>query len=116
MLPSISSLEYMLGNSGGNLYDTNFLKFLNNSLTSNNFNFGKYLLDGINGVGDFMDKYSQPIGMAAGIWSGYNSQKMAKKQYELQKDAYNYNKMLSEEERKRRVDADKNFNLGMGHG
>jgi hypothetical protein len=73
-----------------------------------NFDYSKFF--------DGLDKYTKPLALAGGIWSGYNQQKMAKKQFDLQKDAYNYNKMLSEENRKRRDDVDKAFNLGFGNG
>ncbi|WP_065842885.1 hypothetical protein [Campylobacter fetus] len=60
-------------------------------------------------------------GSAGGLWGAYNQQKMAKDNFKLQKDAFDYNKMLSEEERKRRDRADKSLvnafsNSAYGYG
>jgi hypothetical protein len=62
-----------------------------------------------------LDNVLKPVGMAGGLWSAYNQQRMADKQFKLQKNAYEYNKALSEEERKRRLEMDKSFNFGYGN-
>ncbi|WP_348518106.1 hypothetical protein [Campylobacter sp. CCS1377] len=48
-------------------------------------------------------------GLGANIWSGYNQQKMADKNFELQKDAYNFNKYLANEELRRRANRENNL-------
>lgn len=57
-----------------------------------------------------LDGIASLVGNIGGAWGAYNQQKMAKKNFALQQDAYNYNKMLSEEERKRRDIQDKAIN------
>jgi hypothetical protein len=61
-----------------------------------------------------MDNLLKPVGLGGQLWGAYNQEKMAKKQYKLQKDAYNYNKELSEEERQRRSLMDEAFANGYG--
>ena len=61
-----------------------------------------------------MDNILKPIGMAGGLWGAWNQQRMANKNFKLQKDSYNYNKFLSEDERRRRNQAEANFNAGFG--
>lgn len=51
------------------------------------------------GKGDWL---GEVIGGAGSLWGAYNQQKMGKKMFDLQKDAYNYNKMLSQNELNRR--------------
>jgi hypothetical protein len=111
----MSSLEYLLDNGSKALGGIDFMKFLNDNLSADKFNLGDYILKGLGTGLDTIDKYSRPISLLGGIWGGYNQQNMAKKQFGLQSDAYNYNKMLSEENRKRRTDMDKAFNTGFGN-
>lgn len=54
-------------------------------------------------------------GGAGALWGAYNQQKMAKDNFKLQKEAFDYNKMLSEEERKRRNLADQNLANAWGN-
>jgi len=71
------------------------------------FDWSKYF-----GNGQAMDNLFKPIAVGGNLWSAYNQQRMANKQHKLQKDSYLYNKALSEEERRRRAQADTNFNTG----
>lgn len=70
-----------------------FMDFLKNSFTGDNF---KNLVD----LG----------GLAGGLYSAINQQKMAKKNFNLQKDAYDFNKFLSNEELKRKNKAEQQLN------
>ena len=79
---------------------TNYMDYINKA--------GGYINDGLS----WMDKYSQPIGTLGGLYSAYNQQHMANKMYGLQKDAYNYNKMLSEREKKKQDQAQASFQTG----
>ena len=63
---------------------------------------------------DFLSNNTKGLGAAGSLWSAYNQMNMGKNIYGLQKDAFDYNKMLSEEERKRRDQAGANFNAGFG--
>lgn len=45
-------------------------------------------------------------GGAGALWSAYNQQNMANKNFDLQKQAFNYNVLQNEEEKKRRKAAD----------
>lgn len=51
-------------------------------------------------------------GAGGALYGGYQQQKMAKKQYDLQKDAYNFNKMLSQRQIDKENEAQRNLNLG----
>ncbi|EOG7048690.1 hypothetical protein ACLH54_000249 [Campylobacter jejuni] len=48
------------------------------------------------------DRLGNVLGGAGALYGAYNQQKMAQKNYELQKDAYNFNKYLANEELNRR--------------
>lgn len=80
---------------------------------SNGFNFNNLLknldLGFVTKGFDYMDKYSKPLGAVGGIWSAYNQQNMSNNMYDLSKQAFDYNKYLSNLELKRRDDADKNL-------
>ena len=85
------------------------------SLSTNNFSF----LDGLSNLGgyaksgfNFLNNNSQGIGALGGLWGAYNQYNMGNKIYDMQKDAYAYNKALSEREKKRQEDAEKALQLG----
>ncbi|EAU00322.1 hypothetical protein [Campylobacter curvus] len=48
-------------------------------------------------------------GIAGSLYGGYQQEKMAKKQFDLQKDAYDFNKMLSQREIDRQNQANQNL-------
>ena len=73
------------------------------------------------GIGDTLGKgfnwfndNSKGLGAMGSMWGAYNQYNMGNKIFDLQKQAFDYNKMLSEEERKRRDQAGANFNAGFG--
>lgn len=72
----------------------------------------KGLGDTISNGFDWFNDNSKGLATAGSLWGAYNSYNMGNKVYNLQKDAYDYNKMLSEEERKRRSQADSNLATG----
>ncbi|EOH7268261.1 hypothetical protein [Campylobacter jejuni] len=76
-----------------------FLNGLKNSFS----NFGDWLFKSsdANKVTNF-DRLGNVLGGAGALYGAYNQQKMAQKNYELQKDAYNFNKYLANEELNRR--------------
>ena len=82
------------------------------------FDFMDYVTKGANygksGM-DFLNTYSKPIGMVGGLYSAYNQQSMGNKMFKIQKDSYNYNKLLSEREESRRQQAETNFNTGFAN-
>ena len=98
-----------LGEASGSALDfapssgLNFMDYVNKGL-----DFGK---SGFN----WFDANSKGLGAIGGLWGAYNQQNMANKMYGMQKDAFNYNKMLSEEERKRRDAQDANFASGFAN-
>ena len=63
----------------------------------------------LNNSMNYLNKYSDGLGALGGIYGAYNKQHMANKMYGLQKDAYNFNKMLSQQELDRRKKADKSL-------
>jgi len=70
---------------------------------------------------DWMNDNSKALGAGGQLFSAYNQYNMGNKVYDMQKDAYNYNKSLSEREKKRQEDAEKQLqygfnNSGMGAG
>ncbi|HEF3452738.1 hypothetical protein ACHINA_00790 [Campylobacter coli] len=76
-----------------------FLNGLKNSFS----NFGDWLFKSsdTNKITNF-DRLGNVLGGAGALYGAYNQQKMAQKNYELQKDAYNFNKYLANEELNRR--------------
>ncbi|EAJ5683110.1 hypothetical protein BBZ05_04315 [Campylobacter lari] len=62
-----------------------------------------------NGARTNFDRLIDIGGLAGGLWGGYEEQKMAKKNFELQKDAYNFNKYLAQEELRRRQNRENNL-------
>lgn len=64
---------------------------------------------------EFFNQNASGINAVAQLGSGLYQMNMGNKLYGLQKDAYNYNKMLSELERKRRDQADANFAQGFAN-
>ncbi|EDP4043784.1 hypothetical protein FV946_08500, partial [Campylobacter jejuni] len=76
-----------------------FLNGLKNSFS----NFGDWLFKSsdANKVTNF-DRLGNVLGAGGALYGAYNQQKMAKKNFDLQKDAYNFNKYLANEELNRR--------------
>lgn len=48
------------------------------------------------------DRLGNVLGDGGALYGAYNQQKMAKKNFDLQKEAYNFNKYLANEELNRR--------------
>ena len=100
-----------LGNATGSALDFapsttsgfNFMDYVNKG-----FDFGKSGLD-------FINKNSQGLGAIGGLWSAYNQYNMGNKMFDLQKQAFNYNKMLSEREKKRQEEAEKAMQIGFAN-
>jgi len=74
------------------------------------------------GIGDYAGKgfdwfndNSKGLGTAGSLWGAYNQMNMGNKVYGLQKQAFDYNKSLSEEERQRRKDFDSNLSTGFAN-
>ena len=86
--------------------------------SSSSFNFMDYVTKGFDfgksGI-NFLNDNSKGLGAIGGLWGAYNQQNMGNKMMGLQEDAFNYNKMLSEEERKRRAQADSNMSTGFAN-
>ncbi|EGD3123777.1 hypothetical protein JQ781_000257 [Campylobacter jejuni] len=76
-----------------------FLNGLKNSFS----NFGDWLFKSsdANKVTNF-DRLGNVLGAGGALYGAYNQQKMAKKNFDLQKDAYSFNKFLANEELNRR--------------
>lgn len=114
-----SQLGSALGNNldfAGSIGNPTFLQSLTNSLgpfgntlgnVNNTLGFGKTGLLGSSV--DFLNNNSEGLGALGGLYGAYNQQNMANKQYKLQKDAYNFNKMLSQREIDRQNNADKSL-------
>lgn len=64
---------------------------------------------------DYVSKGAETIGALGGLYGAYSQQQMGKKQFGLQKDAYNYNKMLSEREKKRQDEAEMALQQGFSN-
>ncbi|EJN0420768.1 hypothetical protein NPG26_001157 [Campylobacter coli] len=76
-----------------------FLNGLKNSFS----NFGDWLFKSsdANKVTNF-DRLGNVLGAGGALYGAYNQQKMTKKNFDLQKDAYSFNKFLANEELNRR--------------
>lgn len=86
--------------------------------SSSGFNFNDFLSKGVNYGKDalgFLNSNAQGIGVLGGLYSAYTQQDMANKSFDLQRQAFNYNKMLSEREKKRQEDAEKAMQLGFAN-
>ncbi|MDX2323513.1 hypothetical protein [Campylobacter hepaticus] len=83
-----------------------FLNGLKNSFS----NFGDWLFKSsdTNKITNF-DRLGNILGMGGALYGAYNQQKMAKKNFDLQKDAYNFNKYLAQEELRRRKNMENNL-------
>lgn len=92
-----SALDFAPSSSG-----FNFMDYVNKG-----FDFGK---QGFN----FFNDYSKGLGALGGLYGAYNQQSMGNKMFDMQKQAFDYNKAVDEEERKRRELAGANFNAGFG--
>ena len=95
-----------LGNATGNALD-----FGASSAPSWFSGFGDTIGKGF----DWFGNNSKGLGAAGSLWGAYNQMNMGNKMYGLQKDAFDYNKMLSEEERKRRAQFDTNMTAGFAN-
>lgn len=114
LFPTMSNIDYSkfftpaVNNAGQSLLNPNsYILSLPKVAEPNSWL--KFFTDGSN-----MDNIIKPIATAGGLWGAYNQQRMAKEQHKLTKDAYNYGKALTEEERRRRATAEANFNSGFG--
>jgi hypothetical protein len=88
-------------------------------LNTQSMGFMDYLGKGIDTLGgyaskgfDWANKNSQGLGALGGLAGSYMQYDMGQDMYKLQKDAYNYNKMLSDREKKRQEEAEQAFALG----
>jgi len=112
-----------LGNATGNALD-----FGTKAAPSWFSGIGDTLNKGFSGIGDTLNKgfdwmndNSKALGVGGQLFSAYNQYNMGNKVFDMQKDAYNYNKSLSEREKKRQEEAEKQLqygfnNSGMGAG
>ncbi|EAH6803354.1 hypothetical protein NDR74_000895 [Campylobacter coli] len=93
-LMKTSNFTPNLANSSGG-----FLNGLKNSFS----NFGDWLFKSsdANKVTNF-DRLGNVLGAGGALYGAYNQQKMTKKNFDLQKDAYSFNKFLANEELNRR--------------
>ena len=83
--------------SGNN--QSGFLNGVKNSLG----NFSNWLFKGVDANKlTNLDRLGNILGGGAALYGAYNQQKMAKKNFDLQQDAYDFNKFLANEELKRR--------------
>lgn len=62
--------------------------------------------------GDNMRNVGQLVGGLGGAYGAYTQSKQANKMLDLQKDAYKYNKSLSEREKKRQEEAEMALSQG----
>ncbi|ENK5284690.1 hypothetical protein AB3U45_001799 [Campylobacter coli] len=74
-----------------------------NGLKNSFSNFGDWLFKSsdANKVTNF-DRLGNVLGAGGALYGAYNQQKMTKKNFDLQKDAYSFNKFLANEELNRR--------------
>ena len=68
-----------------------------------------------NGVTGFFNDNAKGLGTIGQLFGAYNQYNMGNKIYDMQKSAFDYNKMLSEEERKRRDQQDANLSQGFAN-
>lgn len=61
---------------------------------------------------NWLNDNSKGLSAATNLWGAYNQYNMANKTYDLQKDAYNYNKYLSDLAIKRQNQQDSNLATG----
>ncbi|NCB79638.1 MAG: hypothetical protein EOM41_06695 [Bacilli bacterium] len=66
------------------------------------------------GIG-WLNDNAKGLGTMGQLWGAYNQYDMGNKIYDLQKNAFDYNKALSEEERKRRAQSDSNLASGFSN-
>lgn len=71
------------------------------------FDFSKYFQKGADWLG-------KNYGTLGSLYGAYNKQRMANKQFGLMRDSYSYNKELSERQKRRQEEAERNFNVGFG--
>lgn len=74
-------------------------------------NIGSSITNGLTGLNNYAGNFNNLgglIGGAGALYSAYQQQRNAKKQMDLQKDAFNFNKMLTQREidRQNRADDD----------
>lgn len=72
-------------------------------------NIGSSITNGLTGLNNYAGNFSNLgglIGGAGALYSAYQRQRNAKKQMDLQKNAFNFNKMLSQREIDRQNKAD----------
>lgn len=91
----LASAANTAANSGG----WNFLDMLKGA--------GNSALGLFSGSGGGTPTWLQAAGLAGGLYSGLQQQKAANKALQMQQDAYNFNKMLSQREIDRQDAADK---------
>lgn len=99
-----------LGEASGNALD--FAPSASNGFLGN---IGSNLSGAFNGATNFLNNNAKGLGTLGGMWGAYNQYSMGNKMFDLQKDAFNYNKELSEEERRRRNQFDSNMSSGFAN-
>lgn len=78
-------------------------------------NIGSPIIRGVGSGMDFLNDNSKGLGAGASLWGAYNQYNMGNQMMNLQKDAYAYNKALSEREKKRQEDAEKQMQYGFSN-
>lgn len=105
--------DYLLGGALPKVADTPFsdmyfvMDGARDALGNGNFDFSKYFKKGADWLG-------KNYGTLGSLYGAYNKQRMANKQFGLMRDSYNYNKELSERQKRRQEGAERNFNVGFG--
>lgn len=99
-----------LGEASGNALD--FAPSASNGFLGN---IGSNLSGAFNGATNFLNNNAKGLGTLGQLYGAYNQYNMGNKIYDMQKNAFDYNKMLSEEERKRRDQQDANFSQGFAN-